>query len=278
MTSMTSMTTSHSEPILALPHDGAHWYTRDGLPAHTVKSADGKRDIAPDIRHARKFGLLPSVTNVLRVHAKEDLTKYKVLAGIMSALTLPRFEGESDQDFARRVTEDAVQEGKDAAEFGTRIHDAATTIHKTGVLACDDDLVPFLHTYAAWAKENIADVLKIEETVVNAEIGYAGRLDLLARLTDGGLALIDLKTQKRREGKRHDFYIDWGIQLAGYGACDGVADEGLRLISVIIPSREPGPCQVKEWDNRGDLWGGFLACMALWKLEKGYDPSKPASE
>ena len=46
--------------------EGSHWYTRTGEAVYQVPSADGKRMIEPDLRHARKLGLVPGVIAPLR--------------------------------------------------------------------------------------------------------------------------------------------------------------------------------------------------------------------
>ena len=41
---------------------GSHYYTRGGVPAHRVPTADGTGDRAATVIDARRLGLLPSVT------------------------------------------------------------------------------------------------------------------------------------------------------------------------------------------------------------------------
>ena len=55
--------------------ENAHWYRRDGEPLHSVPSAKGEPR-PTTLRDARKLGLLPSVTNVLGVIAKPELTAW----------------------------------------------------------------------------------------------------------------------------------------------------------------------------------------------------------
>ena len=69
--------------------DAAHWYQRDGQPLHTVLSAKGEPR-PTTLRDARKLDLLPSVTNILGVIAKPELTAWLQEQAVMAALTLPR--------------------------------------------------------------------------------------------------------------------------------------------------------------------------------------------
>ena len=102
----------------------AHWYTRDGEPMHTVPYADKKRkDRKPTtLADARKLGLLPSVTTVLKVVAKPGLESWKLEQAIMASLTLPRKKDEPTEDFAKRVVEDMESEASSATMRARAVH------------------------------------------------------------------------------------------------------------------------------------------------------------
>src|SRR4249919_1542933 len=86
--------------------EGGHWYDRNGKPCY--QQATQKGGVRPtDLRDGRKLGLVPSVTTVLSVLAKDALTTWKVKQGILAALTLTRRPGESDDDFLARVLFDS---------------------------------------------------------------------------------------------------------------------------------------------------------------------------
>ncbi len=59
------------------------------MPLHTVLSAKGIPRPTP-LRDARKLALLPSVTNILGVIAKPELTAGLQEQAVMAALTLSR--------------------------------------------------------------------------------------------------------------------------------------------------------------------------------------------
>src|SRR6516225_2089653 len=122
--------------------ENAHWYRRDGEPLHSVLST--KSEPRPTtLRDARKFGLLPSVTNVLGVINKPELVEWKMTQAVLAALTLPRVDGEELGVFARRVVEDAQSQVKGAAEFGSAFHAGAELVAKSLEV---DQTGP----YAAW--------------------------------------------------------------------------------------------------------------------------------
>ena len=83
--------------------DSAHWYQRDGVACHTVPSLKGEPR-PTTLRDARKLGLLPSVTNILGVIAKPELTAWLQEQAVMAALTLPRIAGETEDAFLADLT------------------------------------------------------------------------------------------------------------------------------------------------------------------------------
>ena len=60
-----------------------HWYTQEGKPCHWQE--DGKDTT---MRHARKQGLVPSVTGILDIMDKPGLTKYLVNQTLEAAYDL----------------------------------------------------------------------------------------------------------------------------------------------------------------------------------------------
>src|SRR5690348_5494109 len=90
----------------AVPTEGGHWYDRAGNMVETVTGANGQQ-VKPDLRHARKLGLLPGVTSVIKVQAAPGLVNWLVDQALMAALTLPRIEGESLDDFKARAKRDS---------------------------------------------------------------------------------------------------------------------------------------------------------------------------
>src|SRR6266704_951400 len=87
--------------------DSTHWYGRDGVPMHTVPASSNGQPRPTNLRDARKLGLLPSVTNILGVIAKPELTAWLQEQAVMAALTLPRIAGETEDAFAKRVVADS---------------------------------------------------------------------------------------------------------------------------------------------------------------------------
>lgn len=250
--------------------DSAHWYQADGTPLHTVLS--GKGEPRPTtLRDARKLGLLPSVTNILGVIAKPELTAWLQEQAVMAALTLPRIAGETEDAFAKRVVEDSQSSRDGAADFGTAFHHGAERIAQTLEVDQAELLSAWLNRYRDWFQENVVSCRWTEQRVVSTEFGYAGTADLLIEHRLHGLCLVDLKTMKINPKYKTKPYSTWCYQLAAYRKALGVE---ARCINIIINSVAPENPIEHVWGETEMDAGlrAFMAAQELWRIEKGYDP------
>jgi hypothetical protein len=230
--------------------DAAHWYQRDGVPLHTVPSAKGEPR-PTTLRDARKLGLLPSVTNILGVIAKPELTAWLQEQAVLAALTLPRVAGESEDVFAKRVVADSLTTRDGAADFGTAFHHGAERVARTLEVDPGNPLAPWLRHYRDWYQANALKLHWTERVLVNLELGYAGTADLLIEHPIHGLTLVDLKTQgvkAQADGVRAvpATYKSWGYQLAAYRRALG---QPMMCMNLIVNSREPHPPVEAPWSE-----------------------------
>jgi hypothetical protein len=258
----------------------SHWYLRDGRPFHEIGKKDGTGNRAVTLADARKVLALPSVTNILGVISKPGLEAWKIEQGILAALTLPRLPEEPLEGFARRVVADMGEEVEKAADFGTAIHNACEVyaVNKEG--PTDPTLLPYFEAWQHWFDENVERIDCVEQVYVNLEHGYAGRVDMLAKLVNIGWAVVDFKTQKIKRSAKGDpkpvFYETWPMQLAAYqkAVLASTAKNLTALVSVVIDSAQPGPVHVKQWEQPEVYFRLFLAAAEMWRYVKGYDPTK----
>jgi hypothetical protein len=276
----------------------SHWYLRDGRAFHEIGKKDGTGNRPVNLADARKVLALPSVTNILGVIAKPGLEAWKVEQGILAALTLPRNQHEPLEVFAQRVVADMTQEVERAADFGTAIHNACEVYAVNKEVPTDPVLLRFFESWQRWFDENVERIDGVEQVYVNLEHGYAGRVDMLAKVKHIGWAVVDFKTQKiKRSAKREPkpvFYETWPMQLAAYqkAMAASTAKNITALVSVVIDSAEPGPVHVRVWNAakaevRGQesevlgqkkldgYYRTFMAAYELWKYVKDYDPTAP---
>ena len=275
--------------MIIVPRESAsHWYFPDGTPLHDVPRADGKGERPTSLRDARKLGLFPSVTNVLGVISNPGLAAWKQEQAILAALTLPRHEDESLDDFARRVVTDMASEVKSAADRGSAVHAAIEGYAQGGWLPEDKEIARLFEPARQWFDAEVIQVHSVEIAAGNPEWGYAGRVDLVATLRSSGRpTVIDFKTQKTRRDKAGNFkpllHDTWPLQLEAYRQALICRDKGLAdaaIASVVIGSTEPVPVVVKVWDDadKAGFFRAFLAARDLWVWQKNYCPVKDSPD
>ncbi len=278
--------------ILVSSEAASHWYLNDGTPFHETERADGKGMRPVTLRDARKVNALPSVTNLLNVLSKPGLDAWRIEQGIISALTLPRRDDEPLDAFAHRVVVDMGEQVTKAADLGSAIHAAIEVYLQTGEPPENPEVLRLFDPVKLWIDDHIERVGLVETVAVHPQLGYAGRIDLVAKLKHAGTwAVIDFKSQKMKPSKKgvHQaaFYETWPLQLIAYFKALETAGEGTRkledIASVVINSVEPTPVQVKVWprEEHAAYWRAFNCARELWCFSKGYHPQaadSPASD
>lgn len=105
-----------------------------------------------------------------------------------------------------------------AAKRGTEIHTLAEHLMQGESVIVPDELRGHVEAYARFLDEWQPDPILTEVTVINYEHGYAGTLDMIYRLPDGGIILADIKTS------RSGIYGETALQLAAYRYADVYLD------------------------------------------------------
>lgn len=238
---------------------------------HSVPSLKGEPR-PTTLRDARKLGLYPSVTNILGVIAKPELTTWLQEQAVMAALTLPRIAGESEDAFAKRVVEDSLTTRDNAAGFGTAFHHGAERVAHSLEVDAAAPAAEWLCHYRDWYQANALVLRWTEKVLVCHGLGYAGTADLLIEHPVHGLTLVDLKTMKIKPGAKAAPYKSWCYQLAAYrfALCEPV-----RCLNLIVNSVDPSAPIEHVWSEEDVERGldAFLSAHRLWSIEKGYDPS-----
>lgn len=249
----------------------SHWYRNDGAPVHEMPTqAGGTRPTT--IRDARNLKLLPSVTNILGVIAKPQLDVWKLNQVALAAVQNPKQPGESDEYWMRRIVEASKQPVIDAADLGSRIHEALELA--TADQPFDETLRVYVEPVVAWLRTTGITLVEREVVLVNAREGYAGRCDALFRYGKAGTGVIDFKTRKTEPGKTVTPYDGQGAQLAAYAACYFGAEALPKclLANIYISTTEPGRMEVCKHEDAPGEYEYFLHCAAVWRKLKGYDP------
>jgi hypothetical protein len=131
------------------------------------------------------------------------------------------------EEASKWLRQAATEERDLAAELGTAVHDAAAT--NLDPETVEPSVRPRLLQFRSWLATAQPEILGTEFQVYNLTAGYAGTADLLVRLRDGSIWLIDLKTGKGT-------YSEHALQLIDYrtaefvGADDVVNDHLTALL------------------------------------------------
>jgi hypothetical protein len=186
--------------------ESGHWYLPNGSPAYRIIGKNGKERNST-VKDAREFGLLPSVTTIIGCAARPALDVYKQQQAILAALTLPRLEGELEQDWLSRVVTDSKEHAKQAAERGTQIHGVIEAFYE-GIYI--PELPPYVRAVENAINEHFGSQLWISEKSF-AYGGFGGKCDLVAK---SGF-VVDFKTTEKDLDKL-DYFFDHQMQLSAY--------------------------------------------------------------
>lgn len=250
--------------------ESGHWYSQTGEPMYEVATADGKRMRAATLADARKRGWYPGVTSIIRCAAAPGLERWKIDQHVLSALTLPRVEGETNDALLSRIRIDADEQSRKAREAGTNYH-AALQGHFEGVPP-SEDCWPVVEGVLAVLHANYGARHWIPELPIAHPLGFGTKSDLHCRaelpivLDFKGAEFDAVKMAKLETWDEH------AMQLAA-------TREALRMpearCGIVYYSRNcPGLARVIEVDekelDRG--WTMFRSLLGYWKASKGYYP------
>ena len=245
--------------------ESSHYYLASGESCHG------------DLRSARKVGAYPSVTTILGAAgpSKQGLMNWKEEQAILSALSLPRNDGEAASDFAKRVVLDSRKEVEAAAVRGTQIHSLAEMIinqQEPGEL-----VKGYEEHYAGlkeWRECCVTKVHASESVLVNEAEGYAGRVDLIADI-HGKIEVVDFKTRKFKKdakgiSKASGYETDL-LQLSAYAYA--FTDEGMACRNILI---DPVTGQLHDIrytaEQVAQAFEAFTSICKVWRWLKKYDP------
>jgi hypothetical protein len=294
--------------------ESSHYYYLDGRSCHTQPYADKKRagETRPTtIKDARKLGLLPSVTGILGVLDKPQLTDWKLeqlskewrhrltlisertkLHADDVSFALQDMLARDPDELHEEIVDHALRQVEEAADAGELIHKGAELAlqgleydHDQPVylpeLKTTFPLSVFIKPVEAFVKEHQIKPLGHEVRIVCPVHGYAGTGDLPMECPKGR-GFGDFKTRKTRPGKPVLPYDTQVMQIAAYHGAHfgihGVGDLPITGFNIYISSTEPGRIEA-TWYSKAEIhaaYSAFTNLCAVWRWLKNYDP-RPAS-
>lgn len=227
-----------------------HFYGLDGTPRYTLIGANGK-ERNTTVRDARKLGLVPSVTTILKAAAAPGLVKWQKEQVAKAAYSERPREGESEADYLARILPLAEEVARKARDKGTEIHGAIESLDRGGQYA--GHVGAFFDAVTAWCGLTEWD----HERSFASPLGYGGKLDLScpgfvldAKTTDKELA--DLKT-----------WPDHRRQLAAYRM--GLDMPEARCAIVYVSSVKPEARLIElDEEELQQGWREFKSLLEFW--------------
>jgi hypothetical protein len=232
--------------------ESGHWYTQTGEPAYRII---GKNGVERNTRltDARERGLVPSVTTITGLLAKPGLNNWLQQQVLLAALTLPRAEGESEENWLQRVMSDAKSTGREAADRGTRLHGVLEEYYQGKNLVFPD----FVHNVNTALESHFGTNHVWEAERSFAFGGYGGKVDLIS-----ANIVVDFKS-KEGDLSKITPYHEQIMQLSSYR--QGLGLPTARCANVYFT--ESGDVRLIEHSEQdlADAWECFQYLLAYYK-------------
>jgi len=245
--------------------ESGHWYDKDGHLILEVPRARGGGTRPPNLRDARKYSYLPSVTTVLGVVDRPGLRVWWTEAVIETALRLPHAtKGE--------IIEEASAYVEWAAQQGSKIHLGISEHFNGRYISIEPEVDATVREFWPWYSTSGLVVLRSERPVVSP-LGYAGTVDYEGTY-DGHPCFLDFKTQDFDRVQDANFYDEHALQLAGYAEAAGHPE--YKRLSAILSRTTPGLVAFHDWTPENARWSkAWLALWEFWQHLKNYYPGRP---
>jgi hypothetical protein len=241
--------------------ESGHWYLPDGSPAYRIVGKNGKERNST-VKDAREHGLLPSVTTIIGCASKPALDVWKQQQAILSALTLPRLEGESEEDWLSRVVSDSKETAKQAAERGTQIHGVIEAFYE-GIYI--PELPPYVRAVETAINKHFGSQLWMAEKSF-AYGGFGGKCDLISKSHQKSNGfVIDFKTTEKDLDKL-DYFFDHQMQLSAYRQGFEMPKARCAIVYVNALQNKAKLVEIPEDDLRIG-WECFTHLLAFYRAK-----------
>lgn len=141
-----------------------------------------------------------------------------------------------------------------AAARGTAIHKATELLDKYNKAEVDSTITEYVKAYVAFRKEHEVEYEKIEESIYNEQLGYAGTIDRYGTI-DGKKVLLDIKSSSR-------------LQKVLYGAGQNLYRMALESKGIVVDEiwilhlQKDGTYKIVELEKDDEIAN---ACLTLHK-------------
>jgi len=265
------MSSDNEEVATGIASEGGHWYARDGSAVYQVpnKSKPGEmRDTT--LRDAKRLGLVPSVTEIMKVEAKPALVAWQIEQAFLACLTLPRVKGETLDELKQRATNDANAQAELAKAKGQVLHAEIERYIVDGRVE-NPDTLKYVVPVADWLDRNFGRLYWRPEKSFAHPLGFGGKVDL--HCSEGEFVVLDFKTKDfgPEDAGKKMAWDNHAMQLHAYA--HGLDIPSARKLNLFVSTRVPGLLVWHEWHADSDYqWTVFKHLLEVWKLRKKYNP------
>jgi hypothetical protein len=144
----------------------------------------------------------------------------------------------------------------DAAAFGTRVH---ALIAGEQIDSPDELEIKCATGAIDWLYKHTDEILETELKMADLDLGFGGTVDVIARMTNGAIAVIDWKTSKRLSPAHN-------LQTAGYALLARAAGYDVQERYVVRLWKDPedaGRVSTRKCANVADF-DAFKAAVTIW--------------
>lgn len=149
-----------------------------------------------------------------------------------------------------------------AAARGTAVHDICFGIARGTWTSAPPELSGYVASFITWMDAQVDAFIRIEDRLVDPGFHFHGEPDLIVRLKDTRIALVDLKTPA--QGQR-----TWRLQNAGYRllcAANGIVVD--QAGSLMLDKEGRAPKMIWSQDTTMDQTV-FLQALNVYRWMKG---------
>jgi len=249
---------------------------------HFYDSEGGSHfDVTP--AQAKKAGYLFSVTTQFGMLDKPGLKVWLDNELAKAAFLEPPFDGESLQEFTRRVKSQRYRNTGGAASLGTDIHQGIEDVLLGKSL---DQIAAGLRKYVepavTYFREKEFQIEELEKITVCMDHTFAGTIDVVAKTPSGHDIIMDWKSKKSQPGKSMAPYPENKWQLAAYAVSefgeDRVNNHEIWAANAFISTTEEenglARFEVHSYkpEEVASNWKVAKALFELFRLVNNYDP------
>lgn len=147
-----------------------------------------------------------------------------------------------------------------AALRGTAVHDVCATIARgLPVLSIPLEAEGYVASFQRWFDLVVADVLLVEERLIDMDFLYHGEPDLIIRARHGEIILVDNKTPVQ-------LVKSWRLQLAAYNHLAGKNGIVPDKVASLRLHPEGKVARMDYYDNNGRDFALFLSALNLYRF------------